>query len=894
METLAEVVKRASFFSGLGREDLARIVGKLEEQRFSSGQLIVKQGDAGDALYVVQSGAVEVVLENGGSGLESLAVLGSNECFGEMALFTGEQRSATVRAFVDSAVLRLSKEDWEDLISKHPSLSLHFCKVLSRRLADTNKDISKGRGAFNLVIEEFFLSQTSDLQEFLTRTSILRTLEPEAIRAVLSIENPREILGTLSSNYPPFLQTDQEGRYEYRGYLREFLSAKFKQSLNREERSELHRRFATYFSGHSQWLLAIDQYVQAEAWEQVLELTKTHAEELLERGSPKELLGTLSNIPKQLTHQHGFMAQLRAEAYVRLGDLDGAIRSYQDFLARRQTSEADAREMAHSYKALAELHQRKGEMAEALGCLELGANLVDGGDGDFDAVAALRSVEGLEQKRGTNREAVSWGSRALKVAEKLRTAKVKRLFGVDKRTVGVILAVVVATVVWSLPPQAPLDDKGVHFLAIFLGIVVLWAFEIFEEHVVAILLLLSWLLLGIVPARTALSGFGETSWFFALGVLGIGAAVTSSGLLYRLALQVLRVLPPKYKVYSFSLLTAGLFVTPVFPENKGRIGIMAPLTQTISEVLGYGPRSNGSAGLAFSSLIGFTQLTFTFLTGASYCLVGWSVMPADAQANFGWITWFEAALPAAIVTVLLFYFAIQICFPSDDATSSRLSSHTLLTQIEILGSLTAGEWVSIGVVSLAAFGWLGKPLHGISEAWVALSALAIFLITGLLDKKRLRNNIDWGYLLFLGVVSAMDDVLRLLGVDRWLSGFVAPVLSAVSFSPMLFLFVVALMVYGLRFMLKKPATVVLFMVTLTPMAQQFSIHPGVLLLTILIAIEAWFLPYQTDSYQIAYYGTDEKAFSHAQGRKLMMIKFMVSFVTIAISVPYWRMLGFIH
>jgi DASS family divalent anion:Na+ symporter len=298
--------------------------------------------------------------------------------------------------------------------------------------------------------------------------------------------------------------------------------------------------------------------------------------------------------------------------------------------------------------------------------------------------------------------------------------------------------------------------------------------------------------------------------------------------------------------------------------------------------------------LAFSSLIGFTQLTFAFLTGATYCLVGWSALPTDVRSNFGWATWFEAAFPAAILTLLLFYFAIQILFPIDNEKSSAIPSKTVRTQIEILGPLTSAEWISLAVIGLAAFGWLGKPLHGISESWVALAALAIFLVTGLLDKKSLRNNIDWGYLLFLGVVSAMDDVMRALGVDRWITGFIAPVLSALSFSPVLFLFAVALMVYALRFLLKKPATVVLFVVTLTPMAQTVGIHAGVLLLTILIAIEAWFLPYQTDSYQIAYYGSDEKAFSHAQGRKLMMIKFFVSFLTIGVSVPYWRMLGFIR
>jgi len=894
VDNFADTIRSIAFFSGLSREDLARVAGKLEEQQYPAGQDIVKQGDEGDALYVVQSGAVEVTLENGTARPESLAMLGAGDCFGEMALFTGQKRSATVRAFVDSAILKLSQENWDELLRKYPSLALHFCKVLSSRLAEADKHVSQGRGAFTLVMEEFFAAQTAEMQSFLTRTAEMKILDADAIHSVLSVADPQSFLAALATSYPTFLQTNQQGQYEYRQHLRDFLVGKLKQTVPEEHRKRLHCDFAAYFSRQGQWLLAIDHFSKAEEWQAALKLLESYGETLLDSEAPQTLLAVLDALPATMADPHGYLARLRGQVNARLGNLEGAIDSYRAFLGHKQLAAGETIDVAQYYQELAELYRRNGELGEALGCLQMGATLVEGGNGDFDAVEALRSVENLQQRRGAGQEAVSWGSRALRVAEKLRTAKAKRLFGFNKKAIGLTLATIIATVVWYLPPQAPLDEKGVQFLAIFLGIVVLWAFEIFEEHVVAILLLLSWLLLKIVPIKIALTGFSESSWFFALGVLGIGAAVTSSGLLYRVALQVLRVLPPKHKLYSSSLLISGLFITPVFPENKGRIGIMAPLTQTISEALGYGVRSNGSAGLAFSSLIGFTQLTFTFLTGATYCLVGWSVLPTDARAGFGWLTWFEAALPAAMVTLLLFYFAIQFCFPTDDEKNRHHSSNTLLTQMEILGPLTSGEWISIGVVSLAAFGWLGKPLHGISEAWVALSALALFLVTGLLDKKGLRNNIDWGYLLFLGVVSAMDDVMRLLGVDRWLSGFVAPVLSTVSFSPLLFLFVVALMVYAMRFMLKKPATVVLFLVTLTPMAQQAGMHPGVLLLTILIAIEAWFLPYQTDSYQIAYYSTDQKAFSHAQGRKLMIVKFFVSFLSIAVSVPYWRMLGFIR
>lgn len=76
-----------------------------------------------------------------------------------------------------------------------------------------------------------------------------------------------------------------------------------------------------------------------------------------------------------------------------------------------------------------------------------------------------------------------------------------------------------------------------HFLAILATGVILWMLEIFDQYVVALMLLLSWIVFGIVPPEVALSGFSQSSWFFVLGVLGLGAAVTKTGLLYRLALK---------------------------------------------------------------------------------------------------------------------------------------------------------------------------------------------------------------------------------------------------------------------------------------------------------------------------------------------------------------------
>jgi len=893
VENLADTIKHIPFFSGLSREDLARIVGKLEEERFSAGQIILSQGDVGDSLYIVQSGAVEVVLEHDGLRLESVAILGRYECFGEMSLFTGQKRSATVIALVDSTVLKLGREGWEELVAQHPSLSLHFCKVLSRRLEETDRELSRGRGAFYLAMEEFLASQTSQVQDFMIRTAFLKSLDPGAIQSVLAIPDPARLLASLSLSHPVFVRIGKGGHYEYLDYLREFLFRKLEQQMGRKERDELHLRFASYFSRGAKWPPAIYHYIKAEAWKEALELIKAHGDALLESEPPKEILEWLDGLPRHVEPADGRLARLRAEAHVRLGDLDAAIRSYQEFLSRKRVSVQEAVETTGYYQELAGLHQKKGEIGEALGCLRLGLSILEQSM-DIDAVQAIQSIGLLQQKRGSQEAALKSGRTALDVARKLGARTRGAFLPVEKKWLGLLFAFAVGGWLWQMSPPALLDEKDLHFLASLAGAIVLWIFSVFDEYVVALALLLVWLVSGVVPAEMALAGFSQNSWFFVLGVLGIGAAVTKSGLLYRVALEVLHRIPADYKLHTLILAASGLLVTPVLPEIKGRIAIMAPISHSISEIIGFKPRSNGSAGLALSAYIGYSQLAFMFLTGAPFCLIGWNLLPESARSEFGWGTWLVAALPAGIFTLLFLLGAIHLIFGLKKEEQAGLSPKTLRTQLEILGPLTPGEWLSVAVLALAVLGWLAKPLHGVSEAWVALGALVVFLFTGLLDRNGFRNNMDWGCLLLFGIISSFAAIMPYLNVDRWVMSLVDPVFSAFSLTPLSFLLTVSLLVYFTRFLLNKTTTVILLMLGLTSLAQDMGIHPGVLLLVILMAIESWFLPYQTDSYQIVYYSTEEKAFSHAQARKLMVAKFFASLLALTLSVPYWKILGFIY
>ncbi|MGW8267747.1 MAG: cyclic nucleotide-binding domain-containing protein [Longimicrobiales bacterium] len=104
---------------------------------YVDGDPIVRQGEIGDCMYVVQTGQVEVVLGTE-EGEQSLALLGPGDFFGEMAVFQRETRSATVRARGEAKVLKIDKKTLLRRITEDPLLAVKFLETLSHRIRDLN------------------------------------------------------------------------------------------------------------------------------------------------------------------------------------------------------------------------------------------------------------------------------------------------------------------------------------------------------------------------------------------------------------------------------------------------------------------------------------------------------------------------------------------------------------------------------------------------------------------------------------------------------------------------------------------------------------------------------------------------------------------------------------
>lgn len=115
--------------------------GDLGKQ-YKDGEYIVREGEVGDCMYVVQDGQVEVFTEKGGKEVR-LEILKTGAFFGEMALFDRDVRSASVRTLGDARILTIDKKNFMRRIHEDPALAFRIVETMSRRIRELVSEVTR-------------------------------------------------------------------------------------------------------------------------------------------------------------------------------------------------------------------------------------------------------------------------------------------------------------------------------------------------------------------------------------------------------------------------------------------------------------------------------------------------------------------------------------------------------------------------------------------------------------------------------------------------------------------------------------------------------------------------------------------------------------------------------
>jgi CRP/FNR family cyclic AMP-dependent transcriptional regulator len=129
-----DLLQRVPLFAGLGRRELERVANSMKERRFQKGDSLTTEGRGGVGFFVIQDGEADVTVHG-----EERAKLGPGDYFGEIALITESDRTATITAETDMTCYGMTMWDFRPLVESNASIAWNMLQSLAKKLREAER-----------------------------------------------------------------------------------------------------------------------------------------------------------------------------------------------------------------------------------------------------------------------------------------------------------------------------------------------------------------------------------------------------------------------------------------------------------------------------------------------------------------------------------------------------------------------------------------------------------------------------------------------------------------------------------------------------------------------------------------------------------------------------------
>jgi len=343
-----------------------------------------------------------------------------------------------------------------------------------------------------------------------------------------------------------------------------------------------------------------------------------------------------------------------------------------------------------------------------------------------------------------------------------------------------------SSLLWSLPVPAGLELQAWHLFVIFISAifaVIINAMPIFTSSIIA---LAAVVMTGTLTPKQAYSGFSEDFILLIIIAFLIARGVIKSGLGKRIAFLIIRKFGTSSLKLGYSVVAADMFISPAFPSNTARSGVLFPIVNALAADSGSkvsdGSRKKIGAFLMMTSMAGLTLSSTLWLTAMAANPAG-AKMAKEVGINISYGSWaLAASLPVAILYVLVPWVIFKLYPPvlKETPEAPKIAQEALTK----MGPVHKNEWIMaltfIGMVIL----WIMAGSWGLNKTAVAFLGLGILMITNIFTLEDLRGEGNaLGTLVWFAILYAMSKYLNELGFMGWVgdhislavSGFTWPV-----------------------------------------------------------------------------------------------------------------------
>lgn len=420
--------------------------------------------------------------------------------------------------------------------------------------------------------------------------------------------------------------------------------------------------------------------------------------------------------------------------------------------------------------------------------------------------------------------------------------------------------------------------------------IVWWIGGVTADWVTALTMVTSWVLFGIVSIPKAFAPFAEGTIWLVVGGFAIAAAVTKTGLLRRIAFNMMKLFPATFEGQTLALMAAGTICSPLIPSSTAKGVLGGSIALASSEAMKLPENSKERAGMFLASWYGFGLAAPAFMSASAIGYIVKGFLPEDVQARITWGSWFVAMIPWLIIFFVLMYFGNLLLYrPKEKLTMSK---EYIDGELAKMGKMGSQEKLTAAVLCGCLILWILEKTVGINATVTALIGALVCFITGILSPKDIAQKVPWGLLIFVSSVLSLGNRFNDMGLGAYINSFFAPIFGGMN-NIVLLLTVMCVMIYVARFFIAaQPVVVSMFLGIMMPLVEPLGVDVFIIAMVMYTAVNNFWVTFQNPVYA-ASYGAMNGTIQQKHCMNAATLYAVVTLLACIASLPYWKLLGYI-
>ncbi len=503
-----------------------------------------------------------------------------------------------------------------------------------------------------------------------------------------------------------------------------------------------------------------------------------------------------------------------------------------------------------------------------------------------------------------------------KISLDMKAIAKKNIIKILAGAAGILLGI--ATCVCTSAFNVGLSSQGCVCLGVLVFAIVWWVAGVLPEYATAVLMVVAFFVFGNVDVKTSTAAFSTSTMWLLFAAFALGAGMKTCGLMKRIAHGIISKFPNTYLSQITGVIAAGTVLGPLVPSLSAKTAMLTPIAMNMGDACGYERKGKQQQGLFLAMLTGVRNVGPAIIAASPIGYALWGLMPADVQTRFDMLHWFLAALPwfvaVSILNLVAIYLLYKPCGSLNKSKNAEQTKHADHAKHGVKDSsadnkisteknkhdspdntstpMSTKEKCMLVIILLTVILWVSEPLHHISSHIVALAAFVAMIACGILDAKSLKSDVAWTSLIFIGIAVSLSSVFEQVGIQDWIVSVASPLFEQLSANPYIFVLGIGVVTIILRFIIvSELAYINIVMAFLIPIAMNVGVNPFVVGFAVYAVVNPWFALYQNPVYLAAFYSVDGAMVRHADMAKYCTLYMLICLAGLAISVPYWQMMG---